>query len=92
MQILLIQSSDEERNVRPGERFAISVERLITSRANVTRLLINQHDLVAILRKAEHSTRDTPLKVGLTRWMNRPPLTTVTESGATVYPYITRNQ
>ena len=56
------------------------------------RLLINQQDLVAILRKAENSTRGTPIKVGLTRWMNRPPLTTVTESGATVYPHLTRNQ
>ena len=50
-----------------------------------TRLLINQQDLVAILRKAENGTRGTPIKVGLTRWMHRPPLKTVTESGATVY-------
>ena len=40
---------------------------------------------------AENSTRNTPIKVGLTRWMNRPPLTTVTESGATVSPHLTRN-
>ena len=66
------------------------MESLIISRANVTRLLINQ-DLVAVLRKAEHSTRDTPIKVGLTMWMNRPPLTTVAASGATVSPHLTRN-
>ena len=69
---------------------AISVESLIISRANATRLLINQ-DLAAVLSKAQNNTRDTPIKVGLTMWMNRPPLTTVTESGATVSPHLTRN-
>ena len=29
---------------------------------------------------------------GLTRWTNRPPLTTVTESDATTSPHLTRNQ
>ena len=48
----------------------------------------NQKDVVAILRKAESSTKGTRIKVGLTRWMNRPPLTTVTESGATVYAHL----
>ena len=55
------------------------------------RLLINQQDLVAILRKVENSTRGTPIKVGLTRWTNCIPLT-VTESGATVSPHLTIHQ
>ena len=52
----------------------------------------NHQDLVAIHRTAENSTIDTPIKVGLTLWMNRPPLTTLTETGATVSPHLTRNQ
>ena len=47
---------------------------------------------VAILRKAKNSTRGTRIKVGLTRLVNRPPLTTVIESGATVSPHLTTNQ
>ena len=62
------------------------------SKINVKRLLINQQYLVAILRKAEYSTIGTPIQVGLTRWMNRPPLTNVTGSGATVSPHLIINQ